>query len=102
MKQPTVEHLSVGFVGTYPPTKCGIATFTASLANAMASAGSGRHATVISCVGVPGVMFNQDPAEYRFTHYSISPEGRINGQRAKVEADLDTNHVLGGISFRFH
>jgi opacity protein-like surface antigen len=54
-----------------------------------------------------GVSFEIVPnvalfAEYRFTHYSISPEGRINGQRAKVEADLDTNHVLGGISFRFH
>ena len=28
--------VSVGFVGTYPPTKCGIATFTSSLREAMA------------------------------------------------------------------
>jgi opacity protein-like surface antigen len=39
--------------------------------------------------------------EYRFTYYSISPEGTINGQRAKVEADLDTHHFLMGIGFDF-
>ena len=61
MKRPTVEQFSIGFVGTYPPTKCGIATFTASLAKAMVPAGSSRRATVVSCVGLPGVL--QYPSE---------------------------------------
>jgi opacity protein-like surface antigen len=39
--------------------------------------------------------------EYRFTYYSISPEETINGQRTKVEADLDTHHFLVGIGFDF-
>src|SRR6059058_3761603 len=36
-----VEDRPIGFVGTYPPTKCGIATFTAALSQAIAPAGSG-------------------------------------------------------------
>ena len=46
-----IEGPSVGFVSTYPPTKCGIATFTASLREAMALRRSG----VVASVDVPGV-----------------------------------------------
>jgi len=54
-----------------------------------------------------GIAFELFPnvalfAEYRFTHFSVSPSGSLNGQRTKVDADLDANHILGGISFRFH
>ena len=54
MERPGVKGISIGFVGTYPPTKCGIATFTASLAKAMASVGSGRRVGVVACVERPG------------------------------------------------
>jgi hypothetical protein len=50
----TVEQLSIGFVGTYPPTKCGIATFTAALSKAMTPAGSGHRAAVVNCVDAWG------------------------------------------------
>ena len=39
--------------------------------------------------------------EYRFTYYSTAPEGRIDGQKTKVEADFDAHHLLFGVSYRF-
>jgi glycosyltransferase involved in cell wall biosynthesis len=45
--------VSVGFVGTYPPTRCGIATFTASLREAMAPPRSGVVASVDEAGAVP-------------------------------------------------
>lgn len=48
--------LSLGFVGTYPPTKCGIATFTASLRQAIGDASRSRRLGVLSCVDTPGLL----------------------------------------------
>ena len=40
-------------------------------------------------------------AEYRFTHFSVSPEGRVEGQKTTVDVDFNTNHALFGVSYRF-
>ncbi len=51
---------SVGFLGTYPPAKCGIATFTASLAVAIAEAGEGTTFGVVACVDAPSAGLPDD------------------------------------------
>jgi glycosyltransferase involved in cell wall biosynthesis len=48
--------LSVGFVSTFPPTRCGIATFTESLSQAIAAAGALGDVRVVSCVDQPGML----------------------------------------------
>ena len=50
------DPVTVGFVSTYQPTKCGIATFTKSLGQAMALPGQRQSFRVVSCVDEAGVV----------------------------------------------
>jgi len=47
------DALKVCFVGTYPPTRCGLATFTQSLLHAMVDSGVTRSAGVIRVLEAP-------------------------------------------------
>jgi glycosyltransferase involved in cell wall biosynthesis len=44
---------SYGLLGTYPPTQCGLASFTASLRRAVAADGSGDRAGVVRVIDAP-------------------------------------------------
>jgi len=48
-----VDALKVCFVGTYPPTRCGLATFTQSLMGAMTPPGTTRTAGVVRVLETP-------------------------------------------------
>jgi len=55
------KSLSIAHVGTYPPTRCGIATFTRSLAAAMRRSGRCGRTGVVACVDADGIL--EQPAE---------------------------------------
>ena len=72
---PAARELSFGFVGTYPPTKCGIATFNMSLANAIAQSPSHHRVGVVSSVDKPRGRYPPEVVAQL-----------VRGSRASVEA----------------
>ena len=81
-QRPDAEELSIGFVGTYPPLRCGIASFTASLARAMALSGSGVRMGVVACVDRLGVVGHPPEVAAEFVRGSAA-------SRAAAAATLD-------------
>jgi glycosyltransferase involved in cell wall biosynthesis len=55
---------SYGLLGTYPPTQCGLASFTASLRRAVAADGSGDRADVVRIIDAPVFASRPEVVEY--------------------------------------
>lgn len=85
-ERPGAAGLSIGFVGTYPPMRCGIATFTASLARAMAPSGAGIRVGIVACVDRPWVI--QHPPEVAAQLVSGSAASRIAAAVALDQFDV--------------
>jgi len=73
---------SIAHVGTYPPTRCGIATFTAALSDAVRSSEPWVLQRVVACVEEPGAV--DFPAEVVAELVAVS-----EASRDEVVAALD-------------
>ena len=76
---------SYGFLSTYPPTQCGLATFTASLAAGLRDGSSGTEVGVVRVVERPG---HCSPAEVVHELISTSPGGEAAAAAALDEFDV--------------
>ncbi len=78
---------TVGMVGTYPPTQCGIATYTANLGKALESCGVGIE--VVRLIGR-----DEDPGPRRDEVVALWPRGCPVGFDAAVAATEGVDAVL--------
>ena len=89
------DPLQIAFVGTYPPSRCGIGTFTHDLSDAVMTADEGIGATVLAMTAAD---FDSEYAErVRFPDPSRGP-GRLRSsgetrQRRRHPAGVDPARV---------
>jgi len=76
----------IALVGTYPPTRCGIATFTASLAHALTAARSGLQVGIVACAEADSPALH--PKEVLAQLVSGSPASRIAAVAALADFDV--------------
>src|SRR5262245_10164129 len=76
----------IGLVGTYPPTKCGIATFTASLADAITTASPRSRFGVVACMDDQALR--SESSEVVAELVNGSPESRAAAAAALREFDV--------------
>jgi polysaccharide biosynthesis protein PslF len=66
---------SYGILSTYPPTACGLATFSASLLKHLTPAGSGHRAAVVRVLDAPPTGFHPDVVAHLVNDSADGPAG---------------------------
>src|SRR4051812_47546347 len=74
-----------GFLSTYPPTRCGLASFSASLLKHLTVQGSGDRAGVVSVLDAPPTGFQPDVVAHLVNG---SPQGAARAAAALNRFDV--------------
>ena len=80
-----VARCVVAMIGTYPPTECGLATFTSSLASAITDGSAGWQVIVARVLGAPEVEIHQEVVAH---WVSSDPDSLVNVVLAIESADV--------------
>lgn len=90
----TKPDVSIGFVSTYPPTVCGLATYTESLLGAIAETRGAR--TGLGVVTVGDEVGSGDRPDVVYRHRTGSPRSRARAVRALNGYDtVSVQHEFG-------
>jgi len=82
-----VEHPSIAFVSTYPPTSCGLATFTAALRGAIADGRGSNHG--LGVVRLVDNQLHESRPEVVYEH--------VNGDRSSLRGAIETLNSFDGV-----
>jgi len=92
--------LRVGFVGTYPPRRCGIATFTRDLAVAAAGAGEGVQPVVLALTDPGGQYDYPKEVQYEIRQASKADYARaaefVNYSNVRMVSVQHEHGIFGG------
>lgn len=95
-----VSELGIAFVGTYPPRRCGIATFTSDLAQAMQGAGEQVRPMIVALTDTGGQYAYPDAVKYEIRQGSRGDYARaaelVNYSDVRLVSLQHEHGIFGG------
>jgi glycosyltransferase involved in cell wall biosynthesis len=100
LSKSTESELGIAFVGTYPPRRCGIATFTSDLAQAMGAADARVRPMIIALTDAGGQYAYPDAVKYEIRQGSRGDYARaaelINYSAVRLVSVQHEHGIFGG------
>jgi glycosyltransferase involved in cell wall biosynthesis len=92
----SAENLSIGYVSTYPPRACGIATFTRDLAQALIVRRRVRHTVIVPVENDPSLASNERVIDQYDRASYVVGAGFLNGSNLDAVSIQHEFGIFGG------